>query len=153
MEVIIRPLCIQDAYTSVKWRNDPEVFKFTGNTYNNEITIESELAWIERVINNKDEYRCAIEVDGVYVGNIYLTGIGNETAEYHIFIGNRDYWGKGIARKASELIIAYGFNSLQLKSIHLEVRKENMRAISLYSSLGFKEIECVNQWMHMVVNP
>lgn len=33
MEVAIRPLREEDAYTSVKWRNDSEVFKFTGNTY------------------------------------------------------------------------------------------------------------------------
>ncbi len=28
MNVTIRPLVEEDAYTSVKWRNDPEVFKF-----------------------------------------------------------------------------------------------------------------------------
>ena len=33
MKVTIRPLVESDAYTSVKWRNDPEVFKYTGNTY------------------------------------------------------------------------------------------------------------------------
>ena len=27
MKVTIRPLVESDAYTSVKWRNDPEVFK------------------------------------------------------------------------------------------------------------------------------
>ena len=32
MKVTIRPLVESDAYTSVKWRNDPEVFKYTGNT-------------------------------------------------------------------------------------------------------------------------
>ena len=43
MEVKIRPLQICDAYTSVKWRNDSEVFKYTGNVYHNEINIENEL--------------------------------------------------------------------------------------------------------------
>lgn len=30
MQVAIRPLQGSDAYTSYKWRNDNEVFKFTG---------------------------------------------------------------------------------------------------------------------------
>lgn len=47
MEVSIRPLMMEDAYTSVKWRNDSEVFKYTGNTYNHEITIQDELSWIK----------------------------------------------------------------------------------------------------------
>lgn len=141
MEVKIRPLKIEDAYTSVKWRNDPEVFKYTGNTYNHEITIESELEWINRVISNANDYRCAILVDDKYVGNIYLTDIHNGIGNYHIFIGEKDYWGKGIAKKASVLIIEYGFNILGLNQINLEVRPANKSALLLYTSLGFKAVK------------
>lgn len=139
MTVEIRPLKIEDAYTSVKWRNDPEVFKYTGNIYDHEIAIESELEWIKRVISNPLDYRCAIIADNMYVGNIYLTDIQNGIANYHIFIGEKDYWGKGIAKKASRLIIDYGFNTLGLNQINLSVRKANKSALNLYKSLGFKE--------------
>ncbi len=138
MEVTIRPLREEDAYTSVTWRNDPEVFKYTGNTYNHEITIVSELEWIKRVIAKKDDYRCAILVDGVYVGNIYLTDISEKSATYHIFIGNKGYWGKGVARKASELILDYAFTVLGLETIYLKVHKDNNSALSLYRKLGFQ---------------
>ena len=137
MQVTIRPLQEQDAYTSVRWRNDPDVFKYTGNTYDHEITIESELGWIRRVIANPNDYRCAILVDGIYVGNIYLTDIEGEAAEYHIFIGNKDYWGKGVAKHASCLLLDYAFNVLSLKRVHLRVRQENISAIKLYKKLGF----------------
>ncbi len=138
MEVFIRPLIEQDAYTSVKWRNDSEVFKYTGNTYDHEITIESEISWIKRVISNTKDYRCAIIVDGVYVGNIYLTDIENRTAQYHIFIGEKSFWGKGIAKQASLLIIKHGFEKLGLSRIMLRVRRENLSALALYKSLGFE---------------
>ena len=137
MQVIIRPLQEQDAYTSVQWRNDPEVFKYTGNTYDHKITIEAELGWIRKVIVNPNDYRCAILVDGVYVGNIYLTDIDEETAEYHIFIGNKGYWGKGVAKQASCLLLDYAFNTLNIKTVHLRVRKENTVAVKLYEKLGF----------------
>ena len=86
MKVTIRPLVESDAYTSVKWRNDSEVFKYTGNTYKNEIKIENELEWIRKVTASPNDYRCAILADDVYVGNIYLTDIDGTSAHYHIFI-------------------------------------------------------------------
>lgn len=151
MQVTIRPLKEQDAYTSVKWRNDPDVFKYTSNTYDHEITIESEISWIRRVISNSNDYRCAIIVDGVYVGNIYLTDIDNETAEYHIFIGNKDYWGKGVAKQASCLLLKYAFSVLNLKSVHLSVRKENIVAVKLYEKLGFSAEREDGNWLYMSI--
>ena len=149
MNVTIRPLQENDAYTSVKWRNDPEVFKYTGNTYSREITIENEIEWIRRVISNPNDYRCAILADGIYVGNIYLTDITDGEAEYHIFIGNRSYWGKGIAKLASEEIIKFGFNELYLNCIKLRVRVANKRAYSLYQALGFIEVDSDETWISM----
>lgn len=151
MQITIRPLQEQDAYTSVNWRNDPEVFKYTGNTYDHEITIESELNWIRKVINNSSDYRCAILVGNVYVGNIYLTDIDGVSANYHIFIGDKNYWGKGVAKQASLQLINYGFDKLGLKSIRLKVQKENVPAYKLYEKLGFKEIDSDDKWISMII--
>lgn len=152
MEVVIRPLKEEDAYTSVKWRNDPEVFKYTGNTYDHEITIQDELSWIKRVMGAEDEYRCAILADGRYVGNIYLTNIHNGNAVYHIFLGEKDIWGKGVAKRASRLILEYAFDVLRLNTVELRVRLKNERAIELYKRIGFSEVSRDEEWMCMVVS-
>ena len=152
MNVEIRPLQEQDAYTSVKWRNDSEVFKFTGNTYKNEITLETELNWIRKVITNENEYRCAILADDVYVGNIYLTDITDTSAHYHIFIGNKEYWGKGVAKEASKLILQYAFQILKLKNVLLRVKKQNTAAYRLYCKLGFVAENDDGEWVEMKVN-
>ena len=149
MKVIIRPLIEEDAYTSVKWRNDPDVFLYTGNTYKHEIKIENELEWIRKVTTNPNDYRCAIIADGVYVGNIYLTDIDETSAHYHIFIGNKEYWGRGVAKQASLLILDYAFNTLKLQSVLLRVRKENVSAYMLYKKLGFLEIDVDAFWISM----
>ena len=149
MNVRIRPLKEQDAYTSVKWRNDPEVFKFTGNTYKYEITIGNELEWIRKVIANTNDYRCAILVDEVYVGNIYLTDIKEGTAHFHIFIGDKSYWGKGVAKRASLLILEYAFNVLNIKEVLLRVRNVNTSAYNLYLRLGFKDVKVDGIWTLM----
>lgn len=150
MIVTIRPLQEADAYTSVKWRNDPEVFKYTGNTYKSEILLETELNWIRKVMANENEHRCAILADNVYVGNIYLTDITKESAHYHIFIGNKDYWGKGVAKQASEQILKYAFDVLKIKAVYLRVKKQNVSAFHLYLKLGFIERKEDANWVEMV---
>lgn len=149
MEIKIRPLILEDAYTSVKWRNDDEVFRYTGNRYAHEITLQSELEWIKKVICNPNEYRCAIIVDNIYVGNIYLTDITTMDATYHIFIGEKSYWGKGVAKKASLLILNYALEHLHLSYVNLKVRVENKTAIGLYKSLGFESINSDSEFITM----
>ena len=151
MDVFLRKLERTDAYVSYKWRNDPEVFKYTRTVYDHEITLETELHWIERVIKNDDEYRCAIIADNCYVGNIYLTNIDDEKAEYHIFIGDKSYWGKSVAKKASIEIIRYGFEYLNLKKIVLEVRQQNKNAIRLYEKLGFTRLRRNSNFITMEI--
>lgn len=139
MQVNIRPLKKDDAKTSVKWRNDPMLWVHTKFRALHEVTLEDEQNWIIKVMNDPLSARFAIIVDEVYVGNIYLTDILKGTAEYHIFIGDRKYWGKGVARAASLRILSYGKDILKLKKISLLVKKENIGAYYLYSTLGFIE--------------
>lgn len=147
---MIRKLKVSDARISYKWRNDKEVFKYTGNTYSNYISYETELEWIKKVIKKKEDYRCAIMVDDEYVGNIYLTDIDNQKAEYHIFIGKKQYWGKGIAYQASILILKYAFDVLNLSKVELKVNKMNGRAVNLYRILGFEPIMEKDNIIYMV---
>lgn len=152
MEIKIRPLEENDAYTSVKWRNIPEIWKYTNFSTKKEITINDELDWIRKVIADNTCRRFAILADSKYVGNIYLTNIKNKTGEYHIFIGERQHWGKGIAREASRQIIEFGKNILKLKKINLRVRPENEGAFNLYSSLGFKKCGKDRKFIKMVMD-
>lgn len=73
-----------------------------------------------------------------YIGNVQLTGITNEEATFHIFIGEKKYWGKGIGTIATRLIIEYAAKYLNLKRIVLSVKKEHIAAIKAYEKVGFK---------------
>lgn len=139
MKIRIRPLQGSDAVTSVVWRNDSELWGYTKFKADHEITVKDEQDWIDRVSVDPTSARFAITADNVYVGNIYLTGIKDGSAEYHIFIGDKSYWGKGIAREASNLIIEYGRDVLKLNRINLFVHVANVSARHLYAKLGFLE--------------
>ena len=149
-KVLIRPLKISDAQISLKWRNDPKIWELTGSKPKQKITHEIEHDWIQKAIADQTTRRFAILVDDVYVGNIQLTDIIEyDTAQYHVFIGNRNYWGKGVAKLATYQILHYAKVVLGLKNIFLRVRKENLSAIKVYEKNGFKTVNEKEGWIKM----
>ena len=140
IDIYIRPLEEKDAYVSVLWRNNPEIWKFTGSKPDIEITIEIELSWIKNAIKRSHEKRFAICLtsNNRYIGNVQLTDITEIDAQFHIFIGEPEFWNKGICTKATKLIIEYGFQSLALSSIYLYVNENNKPAIKSYLNNGFE---------------
>lgn len=139
MEIYLRPLEISDALISYHWRNNSKIWEYTGKRPDVEITSEIEKAWLEKVLDESNSKRfaiCLAETD-IYIGNIQLTSILNDQAEFHIFIGDTRYWGQKIAQKATRLILAYAKNELGLKSVYLTVNKANKSAIRVYENVGF----------------
>ena len=154
-EIYIRPLIINDAKTSYKWRNNPEVWTYTGGRPDKFITEGIELEWIAKAIQRTGEYRFAIclKDNDQYIGNIQLTDITSSDAQYHIFIGETEFWGKGIAKRATNLILDYAFNHLDLNRVYLEVNPLHQAAIIVYEKSGFVKYEgtTVNDFLKMAI--
>ncbi|WP_102980805.1 GNAT family N-acetyltransferase [Chryseobacterium scophthalmum] len=147
--VYIRPLQENDAETSYKWRNDPSIWAFTASKPNNVITPEIEKRWMQKVIKDETSRRFAIIADNNYIGNIQITNINNDSAEYHIFIGVKEWWGKGISHLATYQILHFSKEILKLKKIYLSVSQENISAIKSYIKSGFTEVARENGWLKM----
>lgn len=147
MKIFLRDLKPDDANISWKWRNDPEIWKLTGRRWDGQVTKEIERLWIREVVKRKDEKRFAIclHENQKYVGNVQLTGITAEQAFLHIFIGDKDYWGMGIATEAVFLVQKFGFHKLNLKRIFLKVKNENTAAIRVYQRSGFRTIKYLKE--------
>jgi RimJ/RimL family protein N-acetyltransferase len=143
MIVKIRPLVITDAEISYRWRNNHEVWKFTGSKPSIEITPDIEKQWIYNVLQRLSERRFAICVGEKmeYVGNVQLTDIFDNRAQFHIFIGETKYYGQGVATQATRQILEYGFAILKLHEVYLHVSENNLAAIKVYENCGFKAIE------------
>ena len=62
------------------------------------------------------------------------------TAEFVIFIGEKDCWGRGYGTEATRLLLDYGFTALGLRNIVLKVYAFNQRGIRAYRRAGFREI-------------
>ena len=59
------------------------------------------------------------------------------SAEFRILLGERSMWGKGIGTEATQLLVAYAFEVLNLNKVWLGVNAENSGAIATYERTGF----------------
>lgn len=153
MYITLRPLDEKDAYTSWRWRNDPEVFANTGRRYSGPVTLEDELQWIRTVLARPDERRFAILADGVYIGNVYLTGIKDKEGEIGTFIGEKSCWNKGFGTIAKRLLIEFAFDKQKINTVISIVRKENIASIKVNEKLGFKEFLRQDNLIYYKITP
>jgi len=120
------------------WRNRPDIrcwFRMS-----DEISAEHHAAWFERYRDRDDEYLFIVEHNAVPVGQVGLCRIDREagTAEYgRLLLGERGSLGKGIAQRASATLFEIAREVFGLRSLTLEVRGNNERAIALYRKLAF----------------
>lgn len=140
--VYIRPLRVEDAAISYQWRNNPKIWRLTGNRPNAYVTIEMETRWIQDVLNRANERRFAICCSDTndYIGNVFLTDMTSESGQIHIFIGDVKYWGGGRAYTAVMMLLETAFNDMGLNQIITTINKKNMASMALAKACGFKMV-------------
>ncbi|MBB6217047.1 RimJ/RimL family protein N-acetyltransferase [Anaerosolibacter carboniphilus] len=136
----LSPINVDDYEKYTLWVNDMEVavgMIFSASL----ITPAKEKRTLERLSETEFNFAIVdIEKDEL-IGNIGFPKLDymNRVAELGIFIGNKDYWGKGYGTEAIHLLLDFGFNILNLHNIYLRVFSYNQPAISCYKKAGFKE--------------
>ncbi len=139
MEIKLRALRLSDAESINECIQDEDIsrmFLFTRYPYSEE-EIEK---FIRKSFEDKINVHFAItNEDNEYIGTISLKNINyvDRNAEYAIMI-RKEFWGKDVAKKATYEILDYGFNTLNLYKIYLNVLSINVRAIKFYEKVGFK---------------
>ena len=125
-----------------QWFNDQEVCRFNshGRAPNNAAKMES---YLQRAYTDPSLAVFAISFleNDAHVGNISLQDINliDRSAEYAIVLGEKDYWGKGVAKDASDLILRHGFMTLNLHRVYCGTSVENTGMQKLASYMGMKE--------------
>lgn len=57
------------------------------------------------------------------------------------------YWGQGIGKQMMNTLIEFAIQAPDTRFIHLDVRSDNIKAIHLYESVGFKKNSVVPNMM------
>lgn len=141
--VYLRALELEDLTGNYfQWFNDPEVCRFNshGRFPNN---MEKMEAYLHRAYTDPSLVVFAIisQENDAHVGNISLQGINliDRSAEYAIILGEKEYWGKGVAKEASDLILQYAFRVLNLCRVYCGTSEDNTGMQKLAAYMGMTE--------------
>ena len=125
----------------IKWINNPKIRKYARNIV--PIRVDDAKRWFEpreRGMTNFIGFVIWHKKDKKPIGIIELSLIDwvNGWANVGLTIGEPDYWNKNIATEATELLIEYAFNELNLNKLQGGAAIENIGSWSVAEKVGFK---------------
>lgn len=124
----------------VSWMNDIEIVRYTESRFYRH-TMESTIGFV-RNVSNEYNYAFAIIDNSTqqHIGNIKIGNINmhHRNADIGLIIGNKAYWGKGIATEAIRMCVDFAFYELKLHRVWAGVYSPNMSSARAFEKAGFR---------------
>ncbi len=134
----VRPADVRGGYG--RWMRDPLVNQFLESRFH-PVTEASLEAYVTRF--QGDPYHAFLAVvakdTDAHIGNVKLGPIdwNHRFAEIGLLIGERAYWGRGIATEVIRLVARYAFDQLHLHKVTAGCYSTNGAAIKAFEKAGF----------------
>ncbi len=141
--VYLRKIVLFDVNANYhRWINDPEVVKYLEIRHTRR-SLKDLREYVAGVIERKEDafFAICLNETGRHIGNIKLGPI-NKThgfANVGFLIGEREFWGKGIATEAVGLICRYAFETLKLRKVLAGCYEKNLASLRVFKKAGFKK--------------
>ena len=116
--IYLSPRSVEDAEKFTEWLNDFETTDYIGRS-GAIVTVESEKEYLEEHIRDEANFVIVNLSNEEIIGTIGLLNINHlqRTAVLGIFIGDKTSRNKGYGTESIKLLLDYGFNYLNLKTI------------------------------------
>ena len=141
--IYLSSLTLEDVSLNyLSWLNNPQVNQFLETRFETQ-SIESISDYIQKSLNTNNEYLFAIRTIGgnEHIGNIKLGPINNnhKIGDISLFIGDTNFWGKGVAVEAINTITKFAFEQLDLYKISAGAYAENTASTNAFIKAGYKK--------------
>lgn len=130
----------------VDWLNDTGINKYLESRLSVQ-SIESITHFVLNILESKDNYMFAImhKMNEEHIGNVKIGSIHPvyNHADIGYIVGEKKYWGQGLASEAVYLAAKYSFCNLNLHKLNAGVIAPNIGSIRVLEKLGFKREACI----------
>jgi len=136
---LLRP---DDLERTLEWRNRDENRQWF--VHSDPIRLESHLAWFRKYQERDDDFVFVVESleprrTPIGQASLYDVDWDARTAEFgRLLIGEPSARGQGFGLEATRALLGFGFDSLGLEQVHLEVFAHNASAVKIYQRCGFQ---------------
>ncbi len=143
-QVVLEPFTKVHVKPTFEWVKDPELRRMF--LMRGEPTWQGHKAYFKKVLADPTQHVYAILSNGVHIGNCGIKNVSpaKKEGELWIYIGDVTARGKGISKKATELLIRQAFELYRLEMVYVHVAEFNTIAQGLYKRLGFIEVPLDN---------
>jgi len=70
---------------------------------------------------------------------LFEINIYHQVAELGIVIGDKNFWGRGVATEVITKLIEYAFDNLNIQRISAEVEEKNIPMVKVFEKVGFEQ--------------
>jgi RimJ/RimL family protein N-acetyltransferase len=135
-DVSLRMLESTDLPATLAWRNHADSRAWFHST--DPITETQHRDWFARYLERDDDYVFVLDAGGVPVAQVSLYDIADGSAEFGRLLVDPAARGRGLSHRAIALCLRVADEVLLLERVHLEVKRDNVRAIRGYEVAGFR---------------
>ncbi|WP_419961128.1 GNAT family N-acetyltransferase [Psychrobacillus sp. BM2] len=135
----LRALDSKDKDYLLKWNRDDEIRNLTGALFPASY-LEHERWFESKALSTTEKMWLIVSANNDEpIGTVGLKNLDyiNSNVEIFIYIGEKDYWGKGIGSQVISEIVDFAYNTLNFHKVYLYVFEYNKRAINMYEKIGF----------------
>lgn len=136
-----RNLTISDVTKNyIEWLNDPLINQYLEIRFSqqNYATCQN---FVQNINNDPNSHLLGIfdKSSQQHIGNIKLGPINpnHMSAQLSLFIGERKFWGKGLATEAIATITDWGFGQLNLERIEAGCYDANLASLKAFLNAGY----------------
>jgi len=144
----LSPVCMDDVEKYTEWLNDMEIGQFV-TLSDTVLDIDKEGVLLRKLMDEEHIFAIVEKDTNKVIGNCGIHNVSqvHRNASLGIFIGEKTFWNQGIGAEATNLLLDFAFNILNLHNIYLSVLSYNKRAIRCYEKIGFKKIGVQREFM------
>ena len=151
-DLIVRTLTKKDLLILLKWLTDDRVLEFYGGRDQNFTEQDIIREYYEE--DKEIATRLIVECNNVPIGYVQVYDMIDEYYDSYKynktdeivycmdqFIGEPDYWNKGLGTRFMKMILEYLVTEKDAKAVILDPHQNNPRAVKMYEKVGFKIIK------------
>jgi RimJ/RimL family protein N-acetyltransferase len=121
---------------SFGWLSDPEIAHLTRTPA---VERAAQRTWFDELGLRQDYWVRGIECEGNPAGAVGLRRITADDAEFFIYLGEREYWGRGVFRQVLPEVLAEA-RRRGLSRVTSKIGEDNTRSIRAHEALGWVPI-------------
>jgi [ribosomal protein S5]-alanine N-acetyltransferase len=140
-QIYLREVRVEDVNQNYySWLADPQINQYLETRFAPQ-SLDSIREFVSSKAGKADEpfYAICAKDTKQHIGNIKLGPINwhHRRADISLLIGDKQYWGKGIATEAIGLIVNFAFHELDLNKLQAGAYHKNQGSIKAFIKNGF----------------